>query len=247
VRVSFILPAHNEQRLIGRAITSVRDAASALHLEAEIIVSDDASDDRTAEIATDLGARVVSGRARQIAAARNLGARHATGDVLVFIDADSAVSTELVRQTLEAIAAGATGGGSRCAFDGRIPPWARALMTVAFPLYALAGLTPGAYIFATRAAFERAGGFDETLYGGEEVVLARALRRSGRFVIVPAAVLTSGRKLRTYSALTLLGTLARLGLRGRRGVADRTGMDIWYGRRPDDPGCPVAADDPERR
>lgn len=239
--VSFILPAHNEERLVGRAVSSIRHAADELKLDYEIVVANDASTDRTSEIAAACGARVVTGEARQIAATRNLGARAATGDRLIFVDADSAVTTELVRQTIKVFDEGCAGGGSRCAFDGEIPTWAKIIARLVLPLYARAGLTPGAYIFATRDAFDAVGGFDESLFGGEEVFMARALRKQGRFVIVGAAVLTSGRKLRAHSGREIGGVLVRLMLKGRKGVMQRDGLGLWYDPRSDDPGCPESA------
>lgn len=236
--VSFIIPAYNEQALLPRCVRSIHNAATENNLAYEIVVADDASDDQTAEIAVSLGCEVVSKHNRQIAATRNSGAAASKGDLLVFVDADSEVSSTLVAQTLQAFEAGAIGGGSRCAFDGRLPLWARVVGRVFMPLYALAGLTPGAYIFATRQAFEAAGGFDERVFGGEEVLLAKALKRQGRFTIVRAAVVTSGRKLRTYSGREILWMMLRLVRGGTKGVRTRDGMELWYGPRREDPGCP---------
>ena len=238
MHVSFVLPAHNEARLIGRAVTSIRAAADELALDYEIVVANDASTDETATIAAACGARVVEGHARQIAATRNLGANASTGARLIFVDADSAVSTELLRQTIEAFEHGCAGGGARCRFDGEIPVWARLVARLVLPVYAWVGLTPGAYIFATRDAFDAVGGFDEALFGGEEVFLARALRRQGTFIVVRAAVLTSGRKLRMHTGREIGGVLARLMLRGKKGVMQRDGLELWYDRSGKDPGCP---------
>jgi hypothetical protein len=44
------------------------------------------------------------------------------------------------------------------------------------------------------------GGFDEAFFGAEEIVISRALRNHGRFVVLKEAVTTSGRKLRTHSS-----------------------------------------------
>ena len=88
-------------------------------------------------------------------------------------------------------------------------------------------------------AFEAVGGFDETLYAAEEIALCRALGERGRFVVLRETVLTSGRKLRTYSAGELLRAMIRVLLAGRAGLADRSRLDIWYGpRRPDRGGTP---------
>ena len=67
------------------------------------------------------------------------------------------------------------------------------------PLYRLAGLASGSFLFCTRSAFEVVGGFDERRYASEEVWLSLALRKQGRFVILREHVITSGRKLRGYS------------------------------------------------
>ena len=83
---------------------------------------------------------------------------------------------------------------------------------------------------------EAVGGFDEKYFGGEEIILSRALKRQGRFVVLTQSVLTSGRKLRTHSAREMWGGVARVALRGPRGVRQREGMDLWYAPRRQDPG-----------
>jgi hypothetical protein len=95
----------------------------------------------------------------------------------------------------------------------------------------------GCFVYCTRAAFEAAGGFDETMFGGEEIEISRALARQGRFVVLRDCVLSSGRKMRTHSASEILGTLLRIGIRGKRGVRRREGMELWYGERRSDPGA----------
>ena len=102
-----------------------------------------------------------------------------------------------------------------------------------------ARLACGCFLFCSRQAFEAAGGFDETLYGAEELAMSRALGRQGRFVVLRDAVTTSGRKLRAYSGWEILSATGRLALRGRKSVRDRHGMELWYGERREDP---LAAD-----
>src|SRR4029450_5818099 len=101
----------------------------------EIVVAADASAARTAAIAREHGARVVPVQHRQIAATRNAGARAATGEWLVFVDAAPAVTSAAVRGALEAMRAGAAGGGSAFRFDGRVPRFGRVLQRIAVPLY----------------------------------------------------------------------------------------------------------------
>jgi glycosyltransferase involved in cell wall biosynthesis len=233
--ISFIIPAHDEERLLGRTLRALDAAARPLGAPFEVIVVDDASTDRTAAIAREHGARVVRVSHRQIAATRNAGARAAAGDLLVFVDADTVVTEAAVRGAVRALRDGAAGGGSAFRFGGRVPLYARLLQAAAVPLYRAAGLASGCFLFCTREAFDATGGFDETLFGAEEAALSRALGRVGRFVVLREAVTTSGRKLRAYSGREVLGTLLRLALSGGRAVRRREGLDIWYGERRADP------------
>jgi glycosyltransferase involved in cell wall biosynthesis len=233
--ISFIIPAYNEELLLPRSLSALRAAAEAVGEPHEMIVVDDASADRTAVVAEAYGARVVRVAHRQIAATRNSGARDAKGDVFVFVDADTLVNPAVVRAAVEALRGGAIGGGCELRFDGRMPIWARLLVSSFRPVYRVARMASGSFLFCTRQAFEATGGFDETLFAAEEAAMSRALHRQGRFVVLRETVLTSGRKLRAYSAWEILRLLSRLAFLGRKAVRDRQGLEIWYGARRADP------------
>ena len=233
--LSFIVPAYNEERLLGATLDALHAAARAAGEPYELIVVDDASTDRTATIAADHGAALVSVAHRQIAATRNSGARQANGDWLIFVDADTIVNEAVVGAAIEALRGGAAGGGAAVEFDGTVPLYAKLLLAVLVWWFRSAGLAAGCFLFCTRNAFAAAGGFDETFYGAEELVMSRALKRHGRFVVLRQAVTTSGRKLRTHSVGEMLAVLARLALRGPRAVKQRQGMDLWYAERREDP------------
>jgi hypothetical protein len=91
-------------------------------------------------------------------------------------------------------------------------------------MHALA-VAPGCFIFCTRRAYHAVGGYSESLHFGEEVVFAHRLKRKGRFVMLRERVVTSGRKIRSHTALELLRVFGRLLLRRREG------LDFWYGPR----------------
>jgi len=179
--ISFIVPAYNEERLLGATLLALHAAARSTGEPYEVIVADDGSTDRTAAVAEGSGARVVRIARRQIAAARNAGARAALGDCLVFVDADTIVDEIVVRATVQALHEGAVGGGAAVRFDGRVPRWANLLLPPVVWAFRVIGIAAGCFLFCRRSAFEAVGGFDETLYGAEEIAMSRALRRRGRF------------------------------------------------------------------
>jgi glycosyltransferase involved in cell wall biosynthesis len=232
--ISFIVPAYNEERLIGRTLSAIHQAAMSVPQPYELIVVDDASTDRTATVARAYGATVVSVHYRQIAATRNAGARAATGDVFVFVDADTIVTSATLLATLNAVTRGAVGGGATVRLDGRLP-WHGWFMLFLLRVGMRIGrLAAGCYLFCTRAAFEAAGGFDEGLFATEEIALSRALRRHGRVVILPETVESSGRKLRTHSGWEILRLVSALARRPSS-VRSRERLDLWYGGRRIDP------------
>ena len=182
------------------------------------------------------GARVEYVERRQIAAVRNDGARVATGDRFVFVDADTVVPPETLADAWRALDDGAVGGGAHIRMDGDVPRLAGTIVTVAARLFVWAGLTGGAFIFANRTDFEAVGGFDEALFASEEIALTKALKARGRFVVVRSSVVTSGRKLRQYSLPQILGLVARQAVKGPRGAwRSREGLEVWYGPRLGDP------------
>ncbi|HSS70119.1 MAG TPA: glycosyltransferase [Casimicrobiaceae bacterium] len=235
--ISFIVPAYNEEELLGATLHALHAAAAAVGEAYEIVVADDASSDATVSIAQRCGARVIEVAHRQIAATRNAGARAAQGDRFIFVDADTVVGAEVVRAALQALAEGAVGGGAAVRFDGRIPRWAGLALPAFVWAFRVSGMAAGCFLFCTKPAFEAVGGFDDTLYAAEEIFMSRALKRHGRFVVLEQAVVTSGRKLRAYTAGELLRIAAPLAWRGWGAVRSRDGLELWYERRREGPGA----------
>jgi glycosyltransferase involved in cell wall biosynthesis len=233
--LSFIVPAHNEEQLLGRTLAGLHAAARAAGETYEVIVADDASSDRTADVARAAGARVVHVTNRQIARTRNDGAAVASGQLLIFVDADTHVPVGTVLATLAAWRSGAVGGGASVHLDGRLPLHVRLFMP-AFRLgMRAARLAAGCYVFCTPAVFTAIGGFDERLFAGEELAFSRAARRHGRFVVLPDPVISSGRKVRTYAPRELLPLVAAFARRGPAALRSRAGLGLWYDDRRHDP------------
>ncbi|MDI6757160.1 MAG: glycosyltransferase [Endomicrobiia bacterium] len=228
---SFIVPAHNEERLLPAMLRAIDAAAGACGEPHEVIVVDDASTDGTSDVARKCGAKVVRVERRQIAAARNAGARDSSGERLFFVDADTLVTPDVLRAALRAMDSGAVGGGATVGMDGRLPLYARAMLAASMPLFRLFRLAPGCFVFCTRKAFEAAGGFDERYYAAEDIVISRALGRRGTFVILREHVVTSGRKARANNLFDLSRLLIRL---LRYGLRSRKALGFWYEKMTDD-------------
>ena len=226
--LSFVVPAFNEENELPETLRALQLAAAASGEAYEIVVVDDASTDRTVELAAAAGARVVSVSHRQIAAVRNAGARVALGEILFFVDADTRILPAHVTGGIAALAHGNSGGGAPVVLEGEVPRWARVFERVFCTLYFGSNLGAGAFLFTTRRNFEAAGGFDEQYFAGEEVFFTQSLKKLGRFTLLKEPVLTSARKLRMHSAREMLiGTFALL-LGGKRVVRSRAKLDFWY-------------------
>ena len=227
--ISFIVPAYNEETELPGTLESIHSAAAAVGCDHEIVLVDDGSTDATASIGEKFGTEVISIDRRQIAAARNAGARAARGDIFVFIDADTRITAEHVRGVICALDSGYVGGGSRLRVDDKIPRWGRILIGAFTRVYFALRLGAGAFLFTTRASFFAVGGFDETYFAGEEILFTFALRKLGRFKILPEPAITSGRKLRLYSRGQILRDGIALLCGGRRAVMSRHKLAMWYG------------------
>ncbi len=241
MKVSVIVPAFNEERLLPETLSSIRSAAEAFAARgwsSELIVCDNNSTDRTAELARAGGARVVFEPFNQIARARNAGAAAASGDWLVFIDADSRPSRELFDGVAAEIEDGrCLAGGSTVELDTD-----RAIVRLfaAFwnALSRICKWGAGSFVFCETAAFREAGRFSDALYAGEEIDLFRRLKRlarsKGRGVVILSEhpLRTSDRKMRLYSFGEYLRFILNASFSGGRALRNRDACFPWYdGRR----------------
>ncbi|MBE2180110.1 MAG: glycosyltransferase [Chthoniobacterales bacterium] len=236
VQVSFLVPAFNEEILVGRAVRSIRQAAAECGLEVfEILVCDNASTDATADVARAAGARVVLEPHRQIARARNAAAASSSGAWLVWLDADAILTGDVLEGTLEALASGVVcGGGARVELEGEeltLP--ARCVVRMWNGISRTFRLAAGSYFFALREGWEATGGFNEEVYAGEELGFSTALRRWGRarglaFRVLDRIVPSSARKVHSFTAWQVVRQLAVCAWPGNRARRDRCGF--WYER-----------------
>jgi rSAM/selenodomain-associated transferase 2 len=186
--VSVIIPTLNEATALDVTLAAV--AANRLPLE--VLVVDGGSTDATVAIARRHGVRVVRaarGRGGQLRA----GARHARGDVLWFLHADTRPSADALHHLAAALGRpGVVGGNFRLRFDGAGLP-ARFLSWL-YPYLGRFGLCYGdSAIFVRRDVYRKVGGF-RALPLFEDLDLVRRLREYGRFARLPCEVVTSSRR-----------------------------------------------------
>ncbi len=241
MKISVIIPAFNEERLIGETLREVGAAMTAFSRRAwstELIVCDNNSTDRTAELARAAGARVVFEPVNQIARARNCGAAAATGDWLVFIDADSHPSDELLAEVAEQIEGGPLFGGRLHDQNGGDLRAAKAVTRLWNGISRVGRLLAGSFIFCEADAFRQVGGFSHELFAGEEIDLSWRLKqlaraRKKRIVILHRhPLLTSARKIHLYTPREHLRFILKTVLSHKRILTNRDECPTWYdGRR----------------
>lgn len=179
--ISVIVPAYNEDRYLGETLNNLNRAKDFLlkrtGRSTEIIVVDNASTDSTSGIALSLGAKVIEEPQQNIARARNVGANEASGNLLVFIDADVIVPESLLWRINEAMNDQGCVGG---AVDTNYQP-GKSLVKLYLHTWRLfgklAGMAQGATQFCRRDAYDRLRGYDETMYMGEDVDFYWRLKR----------------------------------------------------------------------
>lgn len=182
MRFSVIIPAYNEEKYLPRLLESIEIARATYSRgphEVEVIVADNDSSDATAKVASAHAAEVVHVSRRCIAAARNGGARMARGEILCFIDADSALHPQTFDVVDQAMKTGRYVWGVTGAVLERRSFALLVTYCVVMPMVLLTGLDIG-LSFCRREDFQAVGGYDESRLYAEDVLLPLALRRLGR-------------------------------------------------------------------
>ena len=209
VKVSVVIPAYNEEKYLH---PTMRALEGAIVGETEMIVVDNGSTDATREIAGSYGAKVVSETVRNIGHVRNTGAAHASGAVLVFLDADTVIRPGTFEAIIESMSDSRCLGGSAEAeyepIEGR--PHVRFFMKLWPMLGRFTKIRGGALQFCRADIFHELGGYDTTIYVGEDIdfhwrldQLAKKLAGRTHLISTPK-VLTSSRRWQNMSLLRMI-------------------------------------------
>lgn len=188
MNISVVIPVLNEEKTIAASLGAL------LPLKPhEVIVVDGGSEDRSREIATRLGAKVLiaeRGRARQM----NHGASRASGEVLLFLHADTRLPDAALRDIASALADGRCAGGR---FDVELQGghWMLKIVgaLINYRSRATKVGTGDQALFVRREVFERMGGFPDIPLM-EDIAFCRTLKRIGGVACLRSRVITSARR-----------------------------------------------------
>lgn len=242
---SLVVPAYNEEYFLPRLLDSV-DRARANYVNGpgaiEVIVADNNSTDRTAEVARERGCRVVPVEKRCIAAARNGGAVMASGEILCFIDADSQIHPDtfnVIRQEFvpEKYVAGATGVTMERMSLGIF--FAYCMMV---PMVWVMNMDTGV-VFCRRNDFEAIGGYNEERLFAEDVQFLVNMKRLGRPRGQRLARLTKAKAVASTRKFDLHGDWHYVGMLLKapflvsmfKGKLDAFAREYWYNERREPP------------
>lgn len=179
MQITVVIPAFNEQIHLGRTLQALHTSIKGCTVPVQVIVVDNESSDATAKIAREAGAEVVPEKVHNVARVRNTGARAASGDVLVFLDADTLVPPGFLPRVAEEMSAPECCGGTADISHQPSSKIVRAYLLGWRVVGRILRMAQGAAQFCRREAFDRLGGYDESLYMGEDVDFYWRLRKLG--------------------------------------------------------------------
>ncbi len=231
MRFSIIIPARNESARIGACLVAIAAAAAAYPGQVEVIVVLNRCTDATEAIAAQQGATIVHDDRRNLAMIRNSGARHARGDILVTIDADSSMSSNMLMEIDRTLASGRYIGGGVPIVPERFS--VGIVLTGLLILSLLPwGMSAGLF-WCYRRDFEAIGGFNEQWRIAEDVDFARRLKAHGRALhkrfgtLWRTRLTTSCRKFDRFGDWFLI-VRPRILWRALHGIDDGLGDTMFY-------------------
>ena len=201
MKISIIIPAYNEENYLPATLEKIGAALANADCDSETIVVDNESTDKTKQIAENFGAKVFTETEHNIAKVRNTGAKNAVGDVLIFVDADTIVPTSLLQKIADAMKdERCFGGAAAVDYEQFERKWMKFYLRGWQFWGTFFNMKQGATQFCRKAVFENLGGYDETIFMGEDVIfywrLAKFAKKTNGylFFIENPKVITSARR-----------------------------------------------------
>lgn len=177
LKISVIVPAHNEEKYIENCLRSIKDASNSLTVEVVVVLN--RCTDRTESIAKNFGAIIVKDDSKNLSHIRNSGIKQASGDIIATIDADSTMSPGLLLEIVEAIKTEKYIGGGVKIKPERMSMGIFFTQVFVEANFFLTGLSAGVLWFK-KDDFDAIGGFNEKLFIAEDIDLASRLKKYGK-------------------------------------------------------------------
>ncbi len=217
-KFSIIIPAYNEEKLIGRCLDSIVAASAPYKDQVEIVVVLNRCTDRTEEIALSYDCVIVKEDSKNMSKIRNAGAKVARGEILVTIDADNRMTGNMLAEIERMLLTGKYIGGGVMGKLERVSLGIIVTMLVFIPLIIKYGMVSAGLFWCYKKDFEAIDGFNEKIRMGEDIDFGMRLKRWGKEcgkkygTITKAQMITSCRKWDVHGDWALF---KQPGLRGR--------------------------------
>jgi glycosyltransferase involved in cell wall biosynthesis len=170
MRVSVVIPAYDEEQCLPETLERITKALAMVAHPSEIVVVDNDSQDGTKRVAEAFRANIVLEKEHNIAKVRNTGAKHSTGDVLIFIDADTLVPETLFQKITEVMEdEKCFGGGVTVEYEDLQRRWMKLYLAGWRFWGKFFNMAQGAAQFCRKSVFEELKGYDQTIFMGEDI------------------------------------------------------------------------------
>lgn len=195
MKISIIIPALNEEKYIEETLTSIKESD---FKDYETIVVANGCTDNTVDKARKLADKIIVLEERHVSKARNIGAKNAKGDLLVFLDAD----THLTKDTLNKISEFKGNFVGTCKARPDINKLkAKLLMSIKSKLWWT--IWTNGIIFCNKETFHNSQGFDENLKKGEDGNFIRKAKKHSKYLLANSYVINSMRRFEKWGYLYL--------------------------------------------
>ncbi len=182
--ISFVIPAYNEQEIIGKTLLLIKHLMR--DISYEVIVVDNGSTDGTANIVRQFDAKLLIDASKTIAGLRNLGASHAKGQILVFLDADVMITEQWVENIFKASERidnvdGAMITGSRCGISNT-SGWIEKYWFLPMCYDKEVNYINSGHLIVEKTYFDKLGGFNANMITGEDYEICLRAKEKGYII-----------------------------------------------------------------
>ncbi|WP_337982283.1 glycosyltransferase [Lysinibacillus sp. C5.1] len=210
VIISIIIPAHNEEKYIGKCLESISKASKLFQNQVEIIVVLNRCTDKTEEIAKSYNCITVNNDDKNLSKIRNTGVERASGEIIVTIDADTQMNEHMLTKVVQNLSSGKyIGGGVTGKFERMSLGIFVSTMLLIGPLLFKYGAISVGIFWCYKEDFKSINGFNEAMLMAEDADFAKRLKVWGKkkgkkYGTIQNGMITSSRKFDKHGDWVLL-------------------------------------------